>query len=359
VILRLSCEHLADAIDLAAVRLNPRIDGQPSAFASRPTHAACTPGRAYRRARLLSSPLMFASGAPLALLALLTAGAVTDRPRPPAPIYGGEAVEPGAWPGVVALEIASGGGLLICTGTLIHERLVLTAAHCITPGIAPSKIRVLLGDTVPEATFQTSASDYGIHPQFCADTETCKQDVYDFAWVKLTDPAPAPTAPILLRQDQWDHAMAVGAPVTLVGYGYDEKGLQGVKRIAETTITALSDTGLEFRAGGMGVDSCQGDSGGPAFVKSPGGTYLLAGVTSRGYACGEGGFYGVPYTILCWASEGAGVDVSPPACAACDCLNTTGEEEGCGCRAPAPAAPGPLALLSAVGLAWLSARRRR
>lgn len=293
----------------------------------------------------------------LATLALDAPGAapLADRPPAPQPIYGGSVVPAGTWKEVVAIEVLESGYL--CTGTLLADRLVVTAAHCLETATNPGKIRVSVGDTLPEATFRTYAASFGVHPDFCGDTETCKQDVHDFAWIRLVDPAPVQPANILLRQDEWDAAIAEGAPVTLVGYGEDEKHLQGVKRIAETTITAVSSTGQEFRAGGEGIDSCQGDSGGPAFVTVDG-KVLLAGVVSRGYACGEGGFYGVPYTVLCWMSDESGIDIRPPDCATCDCLETAAKE-GCGCRAPAPAPADPLALVVPFAAAWLGTRRRQ
>ena len=124
----------------------------------------------------------------------------------------------------------------------------------------------------------------------------------------------------------------------------------------------FSSSGLEFQAGGMGLDTCSGDSGGPAFVKLAAGETVLAGVTSRGFTeCGKGGFYGIPYAALCWLNTETGVDLrGAEACEACDCLATSSAEaEGrCGCASRDPAQPtGPLVLV-AVALLGLGRRRR-
>ena len=104
----------------------------------------------------------------------------------------------------------------------------------------------------------------------------------------------------------------------------------------------------------MGLDSCQGDSGGPAFAQLASGEWRLAGVTSRGYTCGKGGFYAVPLGGMCWLQEASGLDLRPPDCELCDCVNTDPERGGCGCTTTDPR--GLLALL--VPLALLIRRRR-
>ena len=138
-------------------------------------------------------------------------------------------------------------------------------------------------------------------------------------------------------------------------YGNDEGALNGVKRQVEVPIVRFSGTGLEFQAGGMGLDSCYGDSGGPAFVTLGTGEVVLAGVTSRGYTCGEGGFYVIPYAALCWLNQETGVDLRSDACDACDCLAIGPDaDDKCGCATSDPAGPLGLALL----LVWAGLRTR-
>ena len=148
--------------------------------------------------------------------------------------------------------------------------------------------------------------------------------------------------------------MFIDAPITLVGFGEDENKSAGRKREVEVPLTQFSASGLEFQAGGNGLDSCRGDSGGPAFARLDSGEYVLAGVTSRGYTCGKGGYYSVPMGGICWLYEDSKLDLRPPGCDACDCLETAPGDEGCGCRNPAPD-PSLAALLLFIPLA----RRRR
>lgn len=272
----------------------------------------------------------------------------------PTPIYGGEVVTPGDWPSAVGIVLPG----TLCTGTLVHPRLVLTAAHCLDALSAPSLVQVRLGDDVTSPGSPTYFVEaFGTHPDYCgSDTSTCKVDIWDYGYLLLTEPvAGVEPMPTLGTQDAWDEAMAVGASITVVGYGLDESMLTGIKREVEVPIVKFSASGHEFQAGGMGLDSCQGDSGGPAYALLPSGEWVLAGVTSRGYTCGKGGFYSIPYPALCWLNEETGIDLRTDACAACDCLDTTAEEEGCGCTTRDPLDPvAPLVLLL-----WLSRPRPR
>lgn len=295
----------------------------------------------------------------LGLVALLASPLPWTAPAPaPAPIYGGELVEPGAWPTAVAILI----GDTMCTGTLVSPKVVLTAAHCLDNNPSPALMHVVVGDDVwTEYRAIASVASHGSHPDFCGtDTEVCKVDIWDYGYVMLEEPLVGvePTRP-LSDQAEWDAAMYIGAPITVVGFGDDEKSLNGFKRQVDVEIVRFSPSGLEFQAGGEGHDSCQGDSGGPAFVTLSSGEVVLAGVTSRGYTCGKGGFYAIPYAALCWLNQETGVDLRTDACEACDCLVTEpNRDDGCGCAAGGDAG-GSLGLIVLTALAGFRRSGRR
>ncbi|MCY1053521.1 trypsin-like serine protease [Nannocystis sp. SCPEA4] len=295
------------------------------------------------------------------LVAILASPLPWTAPAPaPSPIYGGDLVEPGSWPSAVAILM----GDVLCTGTLVSDTVVLTAAHCLDSNPSPSLMHVVIGDDVFSQFDEfVGVVEHGSHPDFCGtDTEKCKVDIWDYGYVVLERPITSvePTRPIA-SQAEWDESMYIGAPLTLVGFGDDEKMLKGFKRQVDVEIVRFSTTGLEFQAGGMGFDSCQGDSGGPAFATLASGEVVLAGVVSRGYTCGKGGFYAIPYAALCWLNQETGVDLRTDACEACDCLDISPKsDEGCNCRSGEAGGPLGLAVLLALaGLRRPGARRRR
>ena len=290
-----------------------------------------------------------------AAMALAAAPNLTAPPAPPVPIYGGQPVTPGDWPAVVAISI----GNFLCTGTLVSPNVIFTAAHCLDSKPEVASIIVRRGDDINFPVTPLKAIAYGADPEFCGE-DTCKEDIHDYGFIVLANSqTDIPSFPrIIAGQDEWDDLMDVKKNITIVGYGLNEGEITGIKRQVEVPITRFSASGLEFQAGGMGLDSCQGDSGGPAFVKL-GDQWLLAGITSRGYTCGKGGFYAVPIGGACWLERESGLDIRPAECSECDCIITDpARNEGCGSCSADPAAGGPFTLLGLLSLLGLLRRRR-
>lgn len=281
-------------------------------------------------------------------------------PWEPTPIVGGEPVVGDAWRSTVVIDL----GVDLCTGTLVSDRVVLTAAHCVQSSPPAELLQVKIGNTRADPELALAVERYAIHPDFCANIFECEQDLHDFAYLLLAEPAPADAvvARMITDQDTWDATMVTGAPVTLVGFGYDQSLEDGIKREVEDEIRGFTRSGLEFLAGGDGKDGCQGDSGGPAYVRRPSGEELLVGVLSRGRSCGEGGYYGTTPTASCWLLEelaqdeavAAFLDPDDTACSI-DTDPTRSDERGCsiaGDREGMGGAGGLLLLIAA------AARRR-
>lgn len=211
-------------------------------------------------------------------------------------IVGGALVEPDEWPAVVSL-----GG---CSGTLIHRRLVVYAAHC--------------GTAIGEVRFGVDASA----PAQVVATDHCQAypgarlgDGTDLAYCVLgEDVLDVEPARVLAGCEQAE--LEPGREVELVGFGVDEEdGEYGLARSARATIT---DVGDELLISADAADTCKGDSGGPVFLPvsddSGESALRLAAVTSAGTSpvCGQGVAHYVNLARkVDWLEESSGLDVTP------------------------------------------------
>lgn len=222
------------------------------------------------------------------------------------------------WPQVAALTL---GGT--CTATLVHPRVLVYAAHC---GTLHDHAR--LGE-------QADAPARELELLRCARaSDIFAVSSMDFAFCELREPVEdLPIVPLLFGCDE--ALIEVGRPVTIVGFGLDDEGLLGTKRVAQTSIVSvLSLIGI----GGMGVGADEGDSGGPALVMLDDGSWRVLGIVSGG---GGGGgvvqYVPAPATVG-WIEDRSGIDITP--CHAAD-----------GSWAPTPACTG-FFVASEPGASW-------
>jgi secreted trypsin-like serine protease len=161
---------------------------------------------------------------------------------------------------VVAID--EGGNLAeACTGTLIAESVVLTAAHCLAEGFQ------YFVSFKPAVDLTLSAADNGfLHAAgFESDEE------HDVGVLYLAEPATV-TPARLTGEGALDQSRK-GDSFTYVGYGVDSSGPPGqppsydlihfTRRTLTAPLTKLSDTLLSTRAREGSI--CKGDSGGPVF----------------------------------------------------------------------------------------------
>lgn len=187
--------------------------------------------------------------------------------------------------GALLADVSSGnpGPDIICSGTLIDERVFLTAAHC-TASLASQGIDtvwVTFDPTYDEDSTSTAGllrGTYVNHPDFGSGGQS---DTHDIAVVLLkknagVQPADLPTAGLLSRLKA-EHELR-DRRFTAVGYGLvrDDKtggphGFSdgdGIRRFALQSALSLQKSWLTLSmqpSTGNG-GTCYGDSGGPHFL---------------------------------------------------------------------------------------------
>lgn len=220
-------------------------------------------------------------------------------------IVGGQLQKQGGSPWQVLLRRSNGYGF--CGGTLINERWVVTAAHC----LADEAHHVTIGDydkKRPDPDEQKIAVAHSIaHPFFHEFTFDS-----DIALLYLAEPVTfGPYAvpacmpdPNLARQLMRDGTMGLAT-----GWGatrYRGRSSRFLRKVALPVVDQMKCmasteqiiTDNMFCAGFLNreQDACSGDSGGP-YVVNYRDTWFLVGVVSWGEKCAAVGKYGV-YTRL-------------------------------------------------------------
>ncbi|XP_045886912.1 coagulation factor IXa [Micropterus dolomieu] len=229
-----------------------------------------------------------------------------EPPRPFKRIVGGVVVIPGEIPWQVAL-IQHPSGHLFCGGSILSERWVITAAHCLVEAQGSFFIRAGEHNIyINEGTEQDrEVLKRHIHPRYNASVSLYNNDI---ALLYLKSPLTFSkiVRPICIGPQAFTEAlMKESSPATVSGWGRTRFLGSTAKTLQKVTVpftdrtqckhtSSARITPVMFCAGyyNEAKDACQGDSGGP-HANSIHDTWFLTGIVSWGEDCAKEGKYGV------------------------------------------------------------------
>ncbi|KAG5669857.1 hypothetical protein PVAND_000148 [Polypedilum vanderplanki] len=219
----------------------------------------------------------------------------------PKRIVNGQEVLPHFYPWIAVMLSPKGNH--VCSGSIVSDRMILTAGHCVYYSKEPLEIKWMVAlhsvsksKALPENIYKTVL--FQLHPKFLSAKLF---DSYDLALVTVDRPITFNefTTPICLPEP-YEHMRYFNKKVIIAGWG----------KIQNLRDSPVSDVLLESRVilktpemcklltGIVGyndrsmicaheyhTDACGGDSGGPMFVETKANRYVILGVISFGEGC--------------------------------------------------------------------------
>lgn len=150
-----------------------------------------------------------------------------------------------------------------CSGVLLSDRLILTAAHCLTEDRA--NLRLFFGADIANAPVRRVAE--GIrHPEYRDDSTGVHR--HDLAIIKIKGLAPEGFVPAKFLENI--DALEELAPTWVAGYGTMDIKLDIGMRVLRKTILPIRE--LHFSQSEISLIQtpdfgvCVGDSGGPSYI---------------------------------------------------------------------------------------------
>lgn len=214
-------------------------------------------------------------------------------------VGGDEVTDSTLYPWIVSLKYR---GLHFCGGTLINEKWVLTAAHCVL-GESPSDITATVSEyDLSQRTSTTTIKNIIVHPNYNSTSFD-----NDIALLELDESATIASISLLSNNETEQLLSNSENNVTVIGWG-STIGYSGdnpspstnfpdilhdvslpliSQTLCQSTMPAV--TGNMICAGDItfgGKDACQGDSGGPLLYNDSGNAeWQQIGIVSWGSGC--------------------------------------------------------------------------
>lgn len=172
----------------------------------------------------------------------------------------------------------------LCTGSLLSNNLVLTAAHCI--GTDKDMMYIYFETELNSLDGGTRRKVDKVEiSSFHASKQFAPKNTGDIALIHFVGSVPAGYKPANFLSKENFKKMKAGDSVVVAGYGFSDAHNRNSAGTLRTTTLKVEDPEYSMsevkvnQTEGTGV--CHGDSGGPAYVLIRG-KYYLWGITSRG-----------------------------------------------------------------------------
>lgn len=260
-------------------------------------------GTAVLRALLILSVSLGAAGISGADAGATTDGGVSGY------VVGGDPIAVGQYPSLAAIMIDEPGVparlRLVCTGTVVNPRWIMTAGHCSDIVLFGEKIVARVGSRDLGAG---NAQTLVVNRAVVNKTFFNRGPGSDVALFHTMATITAPVGRIATAAD--DPLAAGGRSATAVGWGLTKQlGIaeppawraRPPRRAHAGEIPVVDDATCattyedfspgyfvprsDLCAGTAGKNVCYGDSGGPLYAKDPQGALVQIGITSRGAGC--------------------------------------------------------------------------
>ena len=251
----------------------------------------------------------------------LTTAPLPSNDRTPL-VVGGTSVTDLRYPFMAAAFFRAPGSNLFsqgCGGSLIADRWVMTAAHCVTDARTgrvrdAEEVALVLGAPNLNSTDRIVRfiSSVTVHPEY--------NSANNRNYIALLEMSESVSLEPITLPDTINPVPNDGETATVAGWGATSETGAGTRQLQEADLPIVSTNACQSLygaiidgpsmvcAGGAEQDACFGDSGGPLFV-TRGDQFIHAGVVSFGFGCARPGLpavYARTSTQFSWINSVVG-----------------------------------------------------